>query len=291
MQRAPDRDGPTGRIKFGTESNGGFKSITISNCVFDRSRGIALETVDGGPIEDIAISNITMRDVSNAPIFLRLGARQRGPDATPIATMRRINISNILVSDADPRYPSIIAGLPDHPIEDVRLSNIRVISRGGLTMDQIAKQPPELANSFFQRAGASGGPNGTNRPGGAAGAPATLAAPTPGAPGTLRDPYDVPERENGYPEPSMFGLLPAYGLFVRHATNVVIESFDVSVTSPDERPAVVLMNVTGIEFDRVKAQRGAGQPLFVLRSVKDFTTRAVTGLLDMKRASIENERF
>ncbi len=60
-------------MKFGTESNGGFKNITISNVVFEYCRGLALETVDGGLLEDIAISNITMRDISNAPIFLRLG--------------------------------------------------------------------------------------------------------------------------------------------------------------------------------------------------------------------------
>lgn len=78
VTHAPDRDGPTGRIKFGTESNAGFRNITISNVVFDRSRGLALETVDGGLLEDITISNITMRDVSNAPIFLRLGSRMRG---------------------------------------------------------------------------------------------------------------------------------------------------------------------------------------------------------------------
>ncbi len=53
----------TGRIKFGTESNGGFRNITVSNCVFDKCQGLALETVDGAILEDISISNITMRDV------------------------------------------------------------------------------------------------------------------------------------------------------------------------------------------------------------------------------------
>ena len=67
----PDQEGPTGRIKFGTESNGGFKNITIDNCVFDRSRGLALETVDGGLLEDVNISNIVMRNVTNSPFFLR----------------------------------------------------------------------------------------------------------------------------------------------------------------------------------------------------------------------------
>src|SRR5947209_3983912 len=82
--RKYSHDSPTGRIKFGTESNGGFKNITISNCVFDYSRGLALETVDGGLLEDVAITNITMRDVANSPIFLRLGRRLRGPQGPPV---------------------------------------------------------------------------------------------------------------------------------------------------------------------------------------------------------------
>src|SRR6202453_1769252 len=68
-----------GRIKCGTESNGGFKSITIANCIFEGSHGLALETVDGAAIEDIAVTNITMRDSIGSPFFLRLGARLRGP--------------------------------------------------------------------------------------------------------------------------------------------------------------------------------------------------------------------
>src|SRR5262249_32199540 len=79
FKRTPSRYTPTGRIKFGTESNGGFKNITISNCVFSYCRGLALETVDGGFLEDVTISNITMRDITNAAFFLRLGDRARGP--------------------------------------------------------------------------------------------------------------------------------------------------------------------------------------------------------------------
>ncbi len=93
-----DRSRPngTGRIKFGTEDNGGFKNITISNCVFDHCRGLALEAVDGGNIEDVTITNITMHDILTAPIFIRLGDRRRGPpETTPIAVVKRVNISNI----------------------------------------------------------------------------------------------------------------------------------------------------------------------------------------------------
>lgn len=94
--RVPDGGAATGRIKFGTESNGGFKNITISNCVFDYCRGLALESVDGALLEDVTISNITMRDILNAPIFIRLGARMRGPDSIAVGQCRRIIIENVV---------------------------------------------------------------------------------------------------------------------------------------------------------------------------------------------------
>jgi polygalacturonase len=139
---------PTGRIKFGTESNGGFKNITVSNCVFDHCRGLALETVDGGMLEDVAISNITMRDIVNSPIFIRLGNRARGPEGTPVGQLRRVVISNVVVSNADPKYASIISGIPGHPIEDVRLDNIKVLYQGGGTREQAALDPPEKETAY-----------------------------------------------------------------------------------------------------------------------------------------------
>ncbi len=56
----------TGRIKCGTESNGGFINIAISDCVFEGCQGYALESVDGALFEDIAITNTTMRDLVSA---------------------------------------------------------------------------------------------------------------------------------------------------------------------------------------------------------------------------------
>jgi polygalacturonase len=272
MERAPDRDGPTGRIKFGTESNGGFKNITISNCVFDRSRGLAIESVDGGPIEDVTITNITMREVSNSPLFLRLGSRLRGPEHTPVGTMRRITISNVIVSDADPRYASIIAGVPGHPIEDVRLNNIRIVYRGGITMEQVAEQPTALTNHFFLRRPGQKFQTAEERP---------LTDP--------REPFDVPECEASYPEPSMFGLLPAYGLFVRHAKNISVSNIEFSFAKEDLRPAIVLMDVAGIEFDHVKAQRVGRTAFFELRDVTGFTARNCPTLPDTRRDNSRQE--
>lgn len=139
----------TGRVKFGTESNGGFKNITISNIVFEYSRGLALETVDGGLLEDVAITNITMRDVVNSPIFLRLGKRNRGPKETMTeGTLRRVIISNVVAYNAEPKYASIISGIPGNDIEDVRLSNIRIYYKGGGTLEQAALIPPEKEEDY-----------------------------------------------------------------------------------------------------------------------------------------------
>lgn len=127
--RVPDHEGPTGRIKFGTESNGGFKNITISNCVFEHCRGLALETVDGALLEDVTITNITMRDVTNSPLFLRLGRRMRGPAGVAVGKLRRVMISNITAYNADSHFASIISGVPGHDVEDVQLNNIRIYYR------------------------------------------------------------------------------------------------------------------------------------------------------------------
>src|SRR5215510_7581374 len=217
VKEAPDRDGPTGRIKFVTESNGGFKNITISNVVFDHCRGLALETVDGGLLEDVTITNITMRDVTNSPLFLRLGKRMRGPAGTAVGKLRRVNISNIVAYNADARYASIIAGIPDHQIEDVKLSNIRIYYRGGGKKELADLQPPE--------------------------------------------------RETSYPEPSMFGEIPAYGFFIRHAKGVSLSNVEVSYLTEEFRPA------------------------FVLDDVLDFTIYQCKGVADMHLDRVESKKF
>jgi polygalacturonase len=137
-----------GRIKFGTESNGGFRNITVSNCVIEKCRGIALESVDGAILEDVAITNITMRDIVDVPFFLRLGRRMRGPEGTPVGELRRVLISNVIVSNSASRQATIITGIPGHFIEDVRLSNILVLHQGGGTVEDAAVQPPELENDY-----------------------------------------------------------------------------------------------------------------------------------------------
>jgi len=139
----------TGRIKFGTESNGGFQNITVSNCVFDGCRGLAIESVDGAVIEDVSVTNITMRDVVEAPLFLRLGARMRGPKDAAVGVLRRVTLSNISCFGAGAaRIGSILAGIPGHSIEDVKLSDITIVHPGGGTKEDAQRQVPEKEKEY-----------------------------------------------------------------------------------------------------------------------------------------------
>jgi polygalacturonase len=139
----------TGRIKCGTESNGGFINITISNCIFDGCQGYALESVDGAVLEDITITNTTMRNLSSGPIFMRLGSRLRGPkESTKVGVMKRILISNLTCLNAPQKVSSILSGIPGYQIEDVKLTNIYVESAGGMPSEAAQIQPPELENKY-----------------------------------------------------------------------------------------------------------------------------------------------
>jgi len=194
----------TGRIKFGTESNGGFINIAISNCVFDHCQGLALESEDGALLQDVTISNITMRDIVSAPIFMRLGARMRGPQGTAVGQLRRVSLSNIRVFGSNPHYASIITGIPGHNLQDIELSNIRIYYTGGGTAAQAAKKVPEL--------------------------------------------------EKNYPEPTMFGDIPAYGFYVRHVSGIKLKDIEVSYLNEDARPAFIFDDVKEIFLENVKGQ-------------------------------------
>jgi len=145
--------GGTGRIKLGTESNGGFKNFAISNCVFEGCQGLALETVDGALLEDIAVTNLTMRDIISCPIYLRLGARLRGPkgtgdQSTVVGTLRRVLISNVTAYDSAAKFGSNITGIPGFPVEDLKIADIYVQHAGGGTAAQAAIQVPENEDKY-----------------------------------------------------------------------------------------------------------------------------------------------
>ena len=129
----------------------------------------------------------------------------------------------------------------------------------------IAQQPAELVNPFFLRG-------------------------QPGATGP-REPFAVPERENGYPEPSMFGLLPGSVFYARHVQGLRVSNFTVSFAQPDTRPLAVLDDAAGVKFDHFQAPRPAGGAAFVLRSVRDFKINRSPGLPDTRQATTGDLTF
>jgi polygalacturonase len=192
--------------------------------------------VDGGALEDVTVTNVTMRDVTTAPIFLRVGNRGRGPAGTPVGSMRRVLISHVVAYDAEPRFASIIAGIPGQPVEDVTLSDIRLVYRGGGTARDAKRDPPEV--------------------------------------------------EDAYPEPSMFGTLPAFGFYVRHARGITMRDIVIATMSPDSRPPMVLQDVRGMLLDHVETPRSASGPFAALRDVSDLTVRNVSGVADGRHTRI-----
>jgi polygalacturonase len=134
-------------LKMGTESNGGFQNIVITGCsIYDtRLAGVALEIVDGGTMDGVVVSNITMRKIG-APIFMRLGNRARpfrkDMEKPGIGAMRNITISNIEATGAN-STGCAISGLPEAKIENVTLSNIRLTFEGGGTKADAGREIPE----------------------------------------------------------------------------------------------------------------------------------------------------
>jgi polygalacturonase len=189
-------------LKLGTESNGGFDNIAISNCTIRDTRlaGIAIEMVDGGVLERVSISNITMSGVGT-PLFVRLGNRARpfveGGAMPGMGSLRNVSISNVQADGAG-KTGCAIAGLPGHAIENLTLDNIRMSFAGGGKASDATRS--------------------------------------------------VPEKPEGYPEHSMFGTLPAYGLYCRHVKNLRVRDVRTEAVLADARPAVFCDDVEGVEL-------------------------------------------
>jgi len=229
---SPDARVPrNGRIKCGTESNGGFRNITITGNVIEGSKGISLETSDGAELEDIVISNNTMRDTVDAPLFLRLNKRNRGPKETMRpGTLRRVLISNLVSHNSNASTASILSGVPSNLIEDVKLSNCFFGHRG----------LPEEARTKW------GGDK--------------KAMPDWH---TIR----VPELENAYPELLQLGPTPCHAFFIRHLKRLEMSHVEVAPAYADPRPAFWLEDVHRADFFAITAP---AQPNFSLHAVTDI---------------------
>jgi len=137
-----------GRIKLGTEANGGFRNITISNCTFRACRGLALQQVDGGIMENITINNLAMIDIPWYAIYIVTGKRNRGPNVLSTSSAKNIIISNVVASGIESRSGIQIFGMKEQPIEGLRLENIWLSFVGGGTKKDASINVMELGNGY-----------------------------------------------------------------------------------------------------------------------------------------------
>ena len=224
-------------IKFGTASNGGFRHVKIRDIfVHDTYRSaVALESVDGGTLEDVDVSQIRAVHTGNA-FFIRLG--HRNPSFPP-GRVRRVSLSDFDIQVPAgrpdlgypfpcPPYPekfnicpSSIVGIPEAPIVGIRLRNITIRMPGGAT-PQFAFRPVD----------------------------------------------QVPERKAVYPEFTMFAELPAWGLYLRHVRGLKIDGFRLMLDRADYRPAFVADDVTRLSAREVKVSGADANPTLVVRGSK-----------------------
>ena len=165
----------------------------------------------------------------------------RGPQGTTVGALRRVIISNVIVYNAEPKYASIISGIPGHDIEDVTLRNIRIYYKGGGTKGQAALQPPE--------------------------------------------------KETDYPEPTMFGEMPAYGFFIRHVRGLQMSDISLKLLKEDARAPYIISDGKSIDLNHLQMDRATSVPNFILNDVEDFSLRQSYPLKDLVLPKVKRQEF
>jgi polygalacturonase len=207
-------------IKFGTASLGGFRNIRlINNRVFNTYRSaIALEAVDGGFIENVEADSLQVLNTGNA-IFMRIGERINGKKGR----LENVRISNVSVeiapskADSGYEYEGPIEDMPRNISPAVIIAGMPEVPIKNISFTNFQIKHPGGGNSMFAKI-------------------------------ALNDLDGIPEKPTAYPEFSMFGELPAWGIYIRHATDIRFANLKLSCTKKDYRTAVVLHDAHHSQF-------------------------------------------
>ena len=226
-------------FRMGPDARGIYRDICVSNCVVYDTYGsaIKLQEVEGGVMENILFDNIIMENVTG-PISIRLGGylgwKHDRKESFPIGTFRNVQFSNIRAKVADNAYP-LAHEVPPFPGEQKSCINITGIP--GYYVENVS-----MSNIHI------------TFPGGGTVEDATIA---------------VPELRDHYPEYHMFGTLPAYGLYVRHARGIVLNNITFDYAGIEKRPALVCDDVVDLELGDFRASVDQdGLAMIVLRNTQ-----------------------
>jgi polygalacturonase len=262
-------------FKIGTGSKGGFRNIRVDGlAVYDTYRSaVALEAVDGGFLENVEVKNVRATNTGCA-VFIRLGHRNK-TDA--YSTLKNVYVSNM--------YVEVPAGKPDagYPIEGPTL-----------------KYPPGFkpTKGVYQSVSpwSNSSPDSTAIPYEHNVFPSSISG-LPGHPvqnvtlenieivyagGADRNrayfPVDslekITEAEAAYPEFSMFGELPVWGLYVRHAEGIALKNIKICTKGADHRTAVIMDDVASLKIDKLSVPK-AVLPALILNKVTNLTLNSL----------------
>jgi parallel beta-helix repeat protein len=261
-------------VKLGTASHGGFRNITVKNIeVYDTYRSvIALEAVDGGVLENIDVRNMTGVNTGNA-ILIRLGHRNRD---SVYSKARNIYIANIKVKvpkgkpDAGYtmegpllKYPPGFEKDPSNPYKSVSPWNHSSIdttavvyphnvfpsSITGLPGHEVENVTLENIEILYE----GGGSREVNY-------------------FPLDSLHAITEAETAYPEFSMFGELPAWGLYVRHVKGLTLKNVQLVLQNPDYRIGFLADDVRGLKLENVSIPDCNALPAVLLNNVKEYSS-------------------
>ncbi|MDN5289421.1 MAG: polygalacturonase [Mucilaginibacter sp.] len=234
-------------LKLGTASFGGFKKITVRDIkVYDTFRSaIALESVDGAVLEDIDIRNVTAKNTGNA-IFIRLGQRNKKADPGKV---RHIYIGNVKAEipsgKPDKGYPT--EGPASRFPHNVFPSSI--VGIPGYPVQDVTLENIEITyGGDAKKETAHFGLDSLDK---------------------------VPENIAGYPEFSMFGELPAWGLYIRHADGIKIKNMTLKYQKDDFRTACIFDDVTGLNLNEVKIPTAKTYPVILFKNVTNPLLKAI----------------
>lgn len=240
-------------LKLGTRSSGGFKNVIIRNIkIYDTFRSaIAIENVDGGFLENVTFENIDATNTGNA-LFIRLGWRYQNRPAGYLknVTIRDLNVD---VAFERPDYAYEVRG-PDLPffhntfpasITGIPGSKVQDVVLENITINYPGRGNNGLANRPLSRLGS------------------------------------IPEKISDYPEFSMFGELPAWGLYVRHVEGLILKNIRMGIEEPDYRPAMVFDDVHDLTIQRLNIDGDQKVNRIIVRQSDKVSLETIPGVLKM----------
>ena len=285
---------------FGRPNNDGIdldgcRRFVVRDCDMDSDDDcLTLKSTGLAPCDDIAVSNCTFRSHCNA---IKTGTESSGG-------FRNIRISHCDVKITRDRTSStgaptgitgITIGCVDGGVcEHIRISDIRIEGTGAAIFLRLGKrnrphvagaavtQDSTMRDIVLSNITAAGAGNLGCYVLGLPGNPirdlvmANVSIESAGGFAETNAPADLPENPRAYPQPTSWGAAPAYGFFIRHAAGVALHDIDLSLATPDARPALWLSDVSGIDLRNVEADRSGDRPLIVRQAVADETGSGVT---------------